>query len=525
MMKSPGDISPVEKSVVVIGAGVGGLCAAVRLAAAGLRVTVIEAQPTPGGKMRTFATEAGPVDAGPTVLTMRAVFDEVFAAAGTRLEDHLTLTPLPMLARHFWTDGSRLDLFADLERSAAAIADFAGGRSADQFRRFHKLSTKAYTAFDAPMMQAARPRPGAVALNALLAPRIWGALRPGMTLARHLARQFTDPRLQQLFGRYATYVGGAPDLSPAVLALIWAAEARGVWAVQGGMHRLAQALAGLAEAAGATLTYGVAARRIERRDGRVFGVELSDGRLLKCDQVVFNGDPAALLAGLLGNGPQGALKPQAAHPRSLSAWVWAFAARPAGVDLAYHNVFFCDDPGQEFGPIAKGRMPDQATLYVCAQDRASGHPPDGPERFEIIMNAPPKTTQTPGETLQCRQRTFPQLARFGLTFAPDPPDSALTTPQGFSQLFPGSQGSIYGRSPVGTMAAFQRPGARTALPGLYLAGGGAHPGAGVPMAALSGRHAAEAILSDLASASRSHPTAMPGGMSTGSRTTGRAPSR
>ena len=514
-----------DKSVVVIGAGVGGLCAAVRLAAAGQRVTVIEKQPGPGGKMRVFDSAAGPVDAGPTVLTLRGVFDEVFAAAGARLDDHLTLIPQPLLARHFWPDGSRLDLFADPEASAAAIADLAGPRGADEFRRFHRLSTQLYTAFDAPMMRAPKPRLPAIALAALRNPRLWPALRPGMTLARQMAAQFTDPRLRQLFGRYATYVGGAPDLSPAVLALIWAAEAQGVWAVQGGMHRLAQALAALALRQGASLTYNVAARRIERQGGRVTGVEVSDGRLLKCDQVVFNGDPAALLAGLLGNGPQGALKPAAAQPRSLSAWVWAFAAQPAGVDLAYHNVFFCDDAAQEFGPIARGLMPDQATLYVCAQDRATEQPPASPERFEIILNAPPKTTQSPGEIAQCRQRTFPQLARFGLTFDPAPPDSALTTPQGFSSLFPGSQGSLYGRSPVGMLASFQRPTARTALPGLYLAGGGAHPGAGVPMAALSGRHAAEAILSDLASTSKSRPTAMRGGMSTGSRTKARAPSR
>ena len=518
--------NPDEKSVVVIGAGVGGLCAAVRLASAGLRVTVIEAQAGPGGKMRTMDSRAGPVDAGPTVLTMRGVFDEVFACAGTRLEDHVTLVAQPVLARHWWPDGSTLDLFADPEASAAAIADLAGARAADEFRQFHRLSAQLYTAFDAPMMQAARPHLMAIAANALRNPRLWPVLRPGVTLARHLARQFSDPRLRQLFGRYATYVGGAPDLSPAVLSLIWAAEAQGVWAVQGGMHGLAQALARLAQQQGASLNYNVTAGRIERQEGRVSGVKLSDGRLLKCNQVVFNGDPAALLAGLLGKGPQGAVRPQAALPRSQSAWVWAFAAQPMGVDLAYHNVFFCDDPVQEFGPIAKGQMPDQATLYVCAQDRAAGPPPLGTvERFEIIMNAPPDTKQRAGEIAQCRQRTFPQLARFGLTFDQGPPDSSLTTPQGFATLFPGSQGALYGRSPVGMLAPFQRPGARTALQGLYLAGGGAHPGAGVPMAALSGKHAAEAILSDLALASKSHPTAMPGGTSTGFRTTGRAQSR
>jgi len=514
-----------DTGVVVIGAGVGGLCAAVRLAAAGLDVSVIEQHAQPGGKMRTLPSAAGPVDAGPTVLTMRGVFDDLFRAAGTRLEDHLTLIPQTILARHWWPDGSTLDLYTDPERNAAAIADFAGPHEADAFRRFHRLSTQLYTAFDAPMMRAPRPRLGQIALNTMANPRLWGALRPGMTLGRQVAGLFRDPRLRQLFGRYATYVGGAPDLSPAVLAVIWATEARGVWAVQGGMHRLAQAMAGLATDLGANLNYNVAARRIERQGGRVTAVELSDGRVIKCDHVVFNGDPAALLAGLLGNGPQGALRPAHAHPRSHSAWVWSFAARPQGMDLVHHNLFFCADPADEFGPLSAGRMPAAATLYVCAQDRATGEPPPGLERFEIIMNAPPKTTQSPTEVAQCRSRTFPHLARFGLTFDSDPPDSALTTPQGFAHLFPGSQGSLYGRSPVGMLAPFQRPGARTALPGLYLAGGGAHPGAGMPMAALSGQHAADAILTDLTSASPSRPTAMPGGMSTGSRTTGRAPSR
>ena len=124
------------KKVVVVGAGMGGLCAAIRLAAAGLSVTLVEAQGTPGGKMRTVASDAGPVDAGPTVLTLRAVFEAVFAVAGERLEDHLTLIPQPILARHWWPDGSRLDLFTDPAQSAAAIERFAGQKAAQQLKNF-----------------------------------------------------------------------------------------------------------------------------------------------------------------------------------------------------------------------------------------------------------------------------------------------------------------------------------------------------------------------------------------------------
>ena len=511
------------EKVVVIGAGMGGLAAAIRLAVAGHQVMLVEAAQAPGGKMRIVASDAGPVDAGPTVLTLRGVFDDLFALAGERLEDHLTLLPQPLLARHWWPDGTRLDLFSDPAASAAAIETFAGQTEAAGFLRFHAATAALYRAFEGPVMYAPKPDKAAIIKAAMAQPRLWPALLPGVSLDRFVGRYFRDPRLRQLFGRYATYVGGRPAYAPAVLALIWQAEARGVWAVQGGMHRLALALAGLAERKGVTLHYGTPVKRILRQGGRVSGVQLADGRNIACAHVVFNGDPAALTLGLLGDGLQTALPQSATTPRSLSAQVWSFAAElggPTAADLVHHNVFFCADPASEFGPIGAGHVPTDQTVYLCAEDRATKTFPAGKERIAIVLNAPAiahECAQDPEEALHCRTKTLHLLRRIGLTVQTEPDTTALTTPHDLARLFPGSQGAIYGRSPEGMMASFLRPTARTALPGLYLAGGGCHPGAGVPMAALSGQHAAEAMISDLTSASKLAPMATRGGMSMVSR--------
>ncbi len=513
-------------TAVVIGAGVGGLATAMRLAHAGLDVTVLDRATAPGGKMRAVESAAGPVDAGPTVLTMRHVFDRLFSDVGLALSDYATLIPERILARHYWPDGSTLDLFADAEESAAAVRAFAGRGGEAEFRAFSAEAARLFETFDAPMMQAGAPSVAGLSARMATRPGLIPALAPLSTLARRLARRFSDPRLRQLFGRYATYVGGSPYEAPAVLSLIWHAEASGVWRVDGGMHALAQGLARAAEWLGVRFRMNAEVARIEATGGRVQAIALADGTRLPCDLAVFNGDPRALATGLLGESVQHSVAAAGTEPRSLSANVWAFAARYSGPELAHHTVFFGADPVREFAPIAEGALPEDPTLYICAQDRGAGAAPPGVERFEIIMNAPPLPGGQPEDTELCRTRTFQTLARHGVRFSPEPrPAAALTTPAGFNALFPASHGSLYGRSPHGLMAAFQRPVARTRVTGLYLAGGGAHPGAGVPMATLSGQHAAAAILKDRASTSTFRRTATRGGISTGSATMAAAPSR
>ncbi|MEL6466502.1 MAG: 1-hydroxycarotenoid 3,4-desaturase CrtD [Pseudomonadota bacterium] len=515
--------APAPQRAVIIGAGIAGLACAVRLRAAGYAVTLLERHAQVGGKIRTLPSAAGPIDAGPTVLTMRHVFDELFAQLGTRIEDHVTLLKQSELARHFWPDGSTLSLYSDEDSNVGALRAFGGNDAVQDFLRFTKRTRQLFAAFDGPMMQAPEPRLSALTKHMLRQPHLIPAMAPLSTLKGLLKRSFRDPRLRQLFGRYATYVGGSPSHAPAILSLIWQAEAQGVWVVEGGMHKLTDAVQRLLDQHGVDTVTNAHVDQIEVRAGRATGVVLQDGARLPCDVLIHAGDPRALPAGTLG--PDTAhIAPQTLNAaRSFSARVLSFAATPHGPDLAHHNVFFAADADSEFNDLMAGRVPETPSFYICALDRGHGTTPPPLERFEIITNAPatgdtnaPATAHTRPEDLSpwLHQITHQMMEQHGISFSPTPDTTTITTPQAFARMFPATLGALYGQTPHGLTAALNRPTARTQVPNLYLAGGGTHPGAGVPMATLSARHAVEAILNDQISTSRSAPTATRGGMST-----------
>ena len=502
--------------IVVIGAGMGGLVAALELVSAGFDVTVLERAATPGGKLRQIAVDGARIDAGPTVFTMRWVFEAIFESIGVRLEDHLTLSRTERLARHAWDGKATLDLFTDVARSADAIGAFAGAAEARGYRAFAERAGRIFQTLDETFMRAQQPGHAMGLARRIVSPTALVGMSPFATLWSGLSEHFKDRRLLQLFGRYATYCGSSPWLAPATLMLVAHAERRGVWLVEGGMHQIARSFSALAASRGAVFRYGADVAEILSGGGRVSGVKLADGEVIAADAVVCNGDISACFGGLLGRAA--VARPQE-YQRSLSALTWAVSAATSGFPLLRHNVFFSDNYKLEFDEIfQRGRLPSGPTVYVCAQDRGDDDSTwSGPERLLVLSNAPARgdtSSFDASETGPCERRTYELLQRCGLDVARSPENSVMTTPAQWNRLFPGTGGALYGMASHGAMSAFRRPGSRTKLPGLYLAGGSAHPGPGVPMAALSGRLAAASVKADLVSTSLSRPTATRGGMST-----------
>ena len=489
-----------DKLVVVIGAGLGGLAAAIRLAARGVRVRVLEKNATPGGKVNLHRGGGYAFDTGASLLTMRHVVADLFESAGRRLEDYLDLEPLDPICRYRWPDGTTLDASTDLARTADEIRRIAP-QDVDAFRRFLDDARRKYEVAERTFL--------AHSLNdlpKLLRPRYardLAVISSWRTLAAHVRTYFRSPHLRQLFNRFATYNGSSPFRTPATFALIPYVEfGLGAWYVRGGMYALPSALARLATELGVEIRTDAAVDEILISGGRVRGVRLTDGEEQLCDAVVANSDAVETYRRLISPQHRRRFNDRrlARLEPSCSGFVLLVGTARRYASLAHHNIFFSRDYEAEFRALFDDLRPAaDPTIYVCATSRTDPtQAPDGHENLFILVNAPATSEHTAwaNEAESYRDLILEKLESYGLENLRAAADyEHRITPEDFREVYGAHRGAIYGISSNKLTSAFLRPPNKSReVAGLYFAGGATHPGGGIPLVLLSGKMAAELLL-------------------------------
>ncbi len=483
--------------VIIIGGGVAGLSGAVRLAASGRRVLLLEQNDRVGGKMNEYRSDGYRFDTGPSLMTMPFVLEQLYADAGERLTDHLELAPLEPMCRYFFSDGTVFDADSDPDRMRGAIAKLSP-QDAQGFDRFMAYSKRIYD-LTAEVFLFTPIHEWKRLLHRRHLRTLWsiGDIDPFRTVHGGVTRYFRDPRLVQLFDRYATYNGSDPFRAPATLNIIpWVEVGLGGFYIRGGMYRLVESLAGLAQRCGAEIRTGTRVERLLIRSGRVHGVRC-DGVDLPAQSVLCNADVVTAMNTLVDSSVRTRRRLWALEP-SLSGvvFLWNMAGRYA--NLAHHNIFFTADYRREFDEIFRqGVLPDDPTIYVAITSRTDVRdaPADG-ENWFVLVNAPylREGQDWPTGIDRLRKTVLKKLERAGLDVHDTIRAEKIITPEDIYRLYGSNRGSIYGISSNSRSMAFRRPANRSRqFRGLYFAGGSSHPGGGVPLALLSGRMAADLI--------------------------------
>jgi len=485
----------------VVGAGVGGLAAAARLATAGHAVTICEQATVVGGKLGLLERDGFRFDTGPSLLTMPQVFAELFADTGAPLETVLDLRPVEPIARYRFADGTRLDATGDLAEFARRLDGALTPGSGDDWHRFMVRAETIWDAVEGPFLR--RPLGGpADLLRQAVRLRDLATIAPHRTLRGLSRRYLRDPRLRMFLDRYATYTGSDPRLAPAALAAVpYAEQAFGAWYVPGGLYRLGEAIRDRAVERGAVVRTGADVTSIELTGGRTAGVRLAGGERLAADAVVANADAAHMYRDLLPVPAATAPRRRLARaPASLSGFVVLLGVRGTTPGIAHHNVLFPDCYDAEFDDIfgPAPRPVVDPTLYVSVPRDTSVAPVDC-EAWFVLVNAPRHEPErgvdwdAPGLAERYADRLLDMAAERGLDIRGRSVFRETLTPADLQRRTRAVGGAIYGTSSNGRRAAFLRPANRSPVPGLFLAGGSSHPGGGLPLVALSAKIVADLI--------------------------------
>jgi phytoene desaturase len=473
------------KKVLVIGAGLGGLATAIRLAQTGHAVEVWEKNAEAGGKVKQLRVDGFSWDMGPSLLTMPYVLRELFAVANECLEDHLDLVQLDSACRYFWSDGT-------------VINENAAFWSRPQVARFlayaediYKLSGEAYL-----------NRPPSDFWRAFT-PRNWPKLRhlgkvaTTRTLAQEVERRISNPRLRQIFLRFATYNGSSPYLTPATFNIIPYVEAEfGAWYVRGGMVRIARELTALAQRSGVTFRYQTTATAWDGREATA-----QDGFRSNADFLVCNADALGARTGFLSGIFDSSAREKALRPAlSTSGFILFLGVRGRDSRLGHHNIFFSDDYPKEFTEIHEEKIsPNEPTIYISISVRTdSSHAPDDHDNYFILVNVPARDPGQPwseAEAKNYRDLVLKRLERLGFESLPERiVAERIFTPSDFASRDLAHHGALYGWASHSIRTSLFRPPLRAPRArNVFFVGGTTHPGGGIPLVLLSGKMVAELI--------------------------------
>ena len=505
--RGSGDRDVKSGRVGVIGGGLGGLASACTLAARGYEVVLLERNDWLGGKAAVLEAEGFRFDMGPTILLMPSVLARVFAEAGRDLGGVLDLVPLDPQWRSFFDDGSTLDLYADVDRMTAAVDAFAPGSGAGRgYRTFHDLADRLGAISDryffwrsiGSVMDMVDPSSAfqPAILGDLLAMRPWSSV--GATVRAHVA----EPRVAQMLDHFTQYVGSAPDLSPAVLCGIARMQTgEGIWYPKGGTRAIPEALTTLAGDLGVEIRTGTGVRRIVLDDrGGIAGVETDGGERIDLAAVVSGADAVRTHRDLIGGKPARRFERRRTYEPACSGVVLYLGLDRRYEHLLHHNFVFSRDPHEEFDAIyRRGEPAPDPTCYVCAP--AATDPevaPAGGEALYVLVHTP---YLRPGHDwsalLPGYRRTI--LDKLSRTAGLDDLESRIRfeswlTPEDIDRRYGVLDGAIYGLASHGRLHGAFKPSNRSPdVDRLYLAGGAAHPGPGMPMVLMSGWIAADAL--------------------------------
>ena len=507
--------------VVVIGAGIGGLTAAARLAAQGHSVTVLEQAASVGGKLGTYERDGYVFDTGPSLLTMPQVFSDFFSQTGARLEEVVELDRLEVACTYTFADGSTLAMPGRIEEIPGAIEAALGAGTGEQWEAFLADARRAWDVAEVPFLRS--PIDSATIARLAASPANLTAIAPWRSLRSFGSKRLRDPRLRAMLDRYATYTGSDPRRAPSALATVpYAEQAFGSWYVRGGLRALGAAVLERALEHGVTVRTGVRVAQISQAGGAVIGVVTADGLRIPAEIVVANADAERVYGDLL-TGPiaKRELRRLRRATPSLAGFVLLLALEnlpPELTDRAqHHRVMFPADYDDEFDSVfgtgshaswsgggGPRPVPDP-TIYVTApQDpaivpagKAEGATTSG--AWFVLVNAPrhdPASGQdwdSPGLAKAYGDHVLTVMARRGLDVRPYLRWMETRTPADLERATLAPGGSIYGTSSNGSQSAFQRPANRSPIEGLYLVGGSSHPGGGLPLVALSAQIVAEMI--------------------------------